>query len=127
MVTKSEMHMSFFDSARNAAWNAIKELGERLKCRMLNTQNDLRGEKKYTQDLETAIKRENGEFLVISLKHVRVLSRHANPAETQKLWAITHENDHKTRKRRVFRHNSQTCIVALWSMNVPMKDQKYGQ
>src|SRR3954454_21178279 len=53
-------------------------------------------------------KRENGEFLVISLKHVRVLSRHANPAKTQKLWAITHENDHKTRKRRVFRHNSQT-------------------
>src|SRR3954465_13620431 len=41
--------------------------------------------------MKTAIKRENGEFLVISLKHVRVLSRHANPAETQKLWAITHE------------------------------------
>src|SRR3954471_12692535 len=58
---------------------------------------------------KTSIKRENGEFLVISLKHVRVLSRHANPAETQKLWAITHENDHKTRKRRVFRHKSQTC------------------
>src|SRR3954471_5713896 len=49
MVTNSEMHMSFFDSARNAAWNAIKELGERLKCRMINTQNDLREEKKHTQ------------------------------------------------------------------------------
>src|SRR3954471_15472164 len=58
---------------------------------------------------ETAIKHENSEFLVISLKHVRALSRHANPAETQKLWAITHENDHKTLKRRVFRHNYQTC------------------
>src|SRR3954462_15261130 len=58
---------------------------------------------------ENGRKIENGEFLVISLKHVRFLSRHANPAETQKLWAITHENDHKTRKRRVFRHNSQTC------------------
>src|SRR3954465_11389703 len=45
--------------------------------------------------MKTAIKRENGEFLVISLKHVRVLSRHENPAETQKLWAITHENDLK--------------------------------
>src|SRR3954462_15040064 len=55
-------------------------------------------------------KRENGDLLVISLKHAKVLSRHANPAKTQKLWAITHENDHKTRKRRVFRHNSQTCI-----------------
>src|SRR3954470_6295405 len=56
MVTNSEMHKSFFDSARNAAWNAIKELGDRLKCRMINTQNDLREEKKYTQDIETAIK-----------------------------------------------------------------------
>src|SRR3954452_21366794 len=51
--------------------------------------------------MKTAIKRENSEDLVISLKHVRVLSRQANSAETQKLWAITHENDHKTRKRRV--------------------------
>ena len=42
MVTNSEMHTTFFDCARNAAWNAIKELGDRLKCRMLNTQNDLR-------------------------------------------------------------------------------------
>ena len=41
--------------------------------------------------MKTAIKRENGEFLVISVKHVTVLSRHANPAETQKLWAITRE------------------------------------
>ena len=57
MVTNSKMHTTFFDSARNAAWNAIKELGERLKCRMLNTQNDLREEKKHTQDLETTIKR----------------------------------------------------------------------
>src|SRR3954468_20662697 len=59
--------------------------------------------------MKTAIKRENCEFLVISLKNVKVLSRHANPAETQKLWAITHENDHKTRKRRVFSHISQKC------------------
>src|SRR4051812_9027292 len=57
MVTNSEMYTAFFDSPRNAAWNAIKELGEILKCRMLNTQNDLSEEKKYTQDLETAIKR----------------------------------------------------------------------
>ena len=57
MGTNSEMYTTFFDSARNAAWNAIKELGERLKCRMINTKNDLEDEKKYTQDLETAIKR----------------------------------------------------------------------
>src|SRR3954469_18693399 len=37
MVTNSVMHTTFFDSARDAAWKAIKELGERLKCRMLIT------------------------------------------------------------------------------------------
>src|SRR3954470_5484908 len=56
MVTNSEMHMSFFNSARNVVWNAIEELGERLKCRMLTTQKDLREEKQHTQDLETTIK-----------------------------------------------------------------------
>src|SRR3954452_18159915 len=74
------------------------------------TVNRSRTPKLWAITHEKAINRENGEFLVISLKPVRILSRHANPAETQELWAITHENDHKTRKRRVFRHNSQTCI-----------------
>jgi hypothetical protein len=46
--------------------------------------------------MKTAIKHENDEFLVISIKHVRVLKRHANPPRTKKLWAINHENDHKT-------------------------------
>ena len=41
---------------------------------------------------------------------------HANPTGTQKLWVITHENDHQTRKRRVFCHNSQTCIRILLSL-----------
>jgi hypothetical protein len=31
IFTNSEMHTSFLDSARCAAWSAIKELGERLK------------------------------------------------------------------------------------------------
>ncbi len=53
MVTNSMMHTTFFDSPRDAAWKAIKELGERLKWRMLNTQNDLREEKKHTQELES--------------------------------------------------------------------------
>src|SRR3954462_6693286 len=52
MVTNTMMHTTFFDSARDAAWKAIKELGDRIKCRMLNTQNDLREEKKHTQELE---------------------------------------------------------------------------
>jgi hypothetical protein len=50
-----------------------------------------------------AIKRETDECLVMTLKHVNRLG-------TPKLWAIAHENGHKTRERRVFGHNSQTCI-----------------
>jgi hypothetical protein len=42
MFTNSEMHTSFFDSTRCAAWATIKELGERLKWRLHNTQKTLR-------------------------------------------------------------------------------------
>jgi hypothetical protein len=45
MFTNSEMHTSFFDTTRCAAWVAIKELGERLKWRLHNTQKDLKEEK----------------------------------------------------------------------------------
>jgi hypothetical protein len=38
MFTNSEMYPSFLDSARCATWSAIKELGERLKWRLHNTQ-----------------------------------------------------------------------------------------
>ena len=55
--------------------------------------------------MKTAIRRENDEFLVISLKHVSGLTGHANLLGTPKLWEIAHENGHKTRKRRVFGHN----------------------
>ena len=60
--------------------------------------------------MKTAIKRENDEFLVISIKRVTELTGLANLLGTQKQWEITHENGQKTRKRRVFGHNSQTCI-----------------
>jgi len=60
--------------------------------------------------MKTVIKRENDEFLVISIKHVTGLTGLANPLGTQKQWEITHEKGQKTRKRRVFGHNSQTCI-----------------
>ena len=42
--------------------------------------------------MKTAIKRENDEFLVISIKRVMGLIGLANPLGTQKLWEITHEN-----------------------------------
>ena len=55
------------------------------------------------------LKRENDEFLVITLKHVSGLPVILNRPGTPILWAITHENGHNTQKRRVFGHNSQTC------------------
>ena len=55
-----ELHMSFFDSAKVAAWEAIKELGERLKYRMHNTQQDLKDEKEETTILKTTISQLQG-------------------------------------------------------------------
>jgi peptidoglycan hydrolase CwlO-like protein len=55
MFTNSEMHPSFLDSARCAAWSAIKELGERLKWRLHNTQQDLQEEKEDTAALKETI------------------------------------------------------------------------
>jgi hypothetical protein len=55
MFTNSEMYPSFFDSARCAAWKAIKELGERLKWRLDNTQKDLKEQKEDTTELKETI------------------------------------------------------------------------
>jgi predicted nuclease with TOPRIM domain len=55
MFTNSEMYPSFLDSARCAAWSAIKELGERLKWRLHNTQQDLKEEKEDTTALKATI------------------------------------------------------------------------
>jgi septal ring factor EnvC (AmiA/AmiB activator) len=55
MFTNSEMHTSFLDSARCAAWSTIKELGERLKWRLHNTQKDLKEEKEDTTALKETI------------------------------------------------------------------------
>ena len=60
--------------------------------------------------MKMAIKCENDEFLVISLRHVRGRIDDANGHGTPNMSAIAHENGHKTRKRLVFGHNSQTCI-----------------
>ena len=50
-----ELHTSFFDSARIAAWEAIIELGERLKYRLHNTQKNLQEVEKELEDLKTEI------------------------------------------------------------------------
>src|SRR4051812_46027514 len=55
-------------------------------------------------------KHENDKFLGITLKHVSDLKVALNSPRTIKLWAIAHENDHKTIKRRVSGHIFPTCI-----------------
>jgi septal ring factor EnvC (AmiA/AmiB activator) len=62
MFTNSEMYPSFLDSARCAAWSAIKELGERLKWRLHNTQQDLKEEKEDTTTLKETINQLQGDM-----------------------------------------------------------------
>src|SRR4051812_25423703 len=59
--------------------------------------------------MKTAIKQENDEFLVISFQHVSGRKVTVNRPITPKLWAIAHENCHKTQERRVSGHISQKC------------------
>src|SRR3954467_3583689 len=59
--------------------------------------------------MKTAIKRENDEFMVISFQHVSGRKVTVNRPRTPKLWAIAHENGHKTREMRVSGHISQKC------------------
>src|SRR3954466_9516415 len=59
--------------------------------------------------MKTAIKQENDEFMVISFQHVSGRKVTVNRPRTPKLWAIAHENGHKTRERRVSGHKSQKC------------------
>ena len=52
IFTNLILHKSFFDSARCAAWEAIGELGERLKYRLHNTQKDLKEAEEELQELK---------------------------------------------------------------------------
>src|SRR3954470_16841167 len=69
--------------------------------------------------MKTAIKRENSEFLGITLKHVSGLKVALNSPRTIKLWAIAHENGRKTRKRRVYGHIFPTRIGRKVTVNRP--------
>jgi chromosome segregation ATPase len=62
LITNSEMYPSFLDSARCDAWSAIKELGERLKWRLHNTQQDLKEEKEDTITLKETINQLQGDM-----------------------------------------------------------------
>src|SRR4051812_35827673 len=56
--------------------------------------------------MKTTIKRENGEFLVLSLKHVLGLTDRADRLGTPKLWAIAHEKGQK-------RENAEFLCISL--------------
>jgi hypothetical protein len=62
------MYPSFFDSARCAAWEAIKELGERLKWRLYNTEKDLKEEKEDTTELKETISQLQGDMVELAFK-----------------------------------------------------------
>jgi hypothetical protein len=62
MFSNSKMYPSFLDSARCATWSAINELGERLKWRLHNMQQDLKEEKEYTTALKTTISQLQGDM-----------------------------------------------------------------
>jgi hypothetical protein len=68
MFTNSEMYPSFFDSARCAAWRAIKELGERLKWRLHNTQKDLKEEIEDTIELKETIRQLQGDMVELAFE-----------------------------------------------------------
>jgi hypothetical protein len=68
MFTNSERYTSFLDSARCAAWAAIKELGERLNWRLHNTQNDLKEEKEDTSALEETISQLQSDMVLLAFE-----------------------------------------------------------
>src|SRR4051812_31509916 len=49
-----------------------------------------------------------------------------NPSRTPKPWAITQENDHKTRKRQLFGHSSQTCIRPYGCCKSPWNPKQWS-
>jgi hypothetical protein len=68
MFTNSEMYPSFFNSARCAAWKAIKELDERLKWRLYNTQKDLKEEREDTTKLKETISQLQSDMVELAFE-----------------------------------------------------------
>ena len=55
--------------------------------------------------MKMALKRENDKFPAMTFKPVSGPIGFGNRPRRPKLWAITHENSPKTRKRKVFSHD----------------------
>jgi hypothetical protein len=62
------LHILFLDSTRSTAWAAIKELGERLKWRLYNTQKDLKEEREDTTELKETISQLQGDMVELAFK-----------------------------------------------------------
>src|SRR3954462_11875016 len=86
----------------------------------------LKPPKLWAMLMKMTIKRENDEFLVITLKHVSGLTSHANRPRNPKQWEIAHENDHKTRKRRVFWSYLSNMYQVLRAMQTPWNSRNMG-
>jgi hypothetical protein len=56
--------------------------------------------------MKMALKRQKDEFLVTPLKHVLSVMGVVDHPGTPKLWAIAHENGHKRKNNKFFRHSS---------------------
>ena len=69
--------------------------------------------------MQTTLKGENKKFSDMTLKPVSGSIGLGNRPRSPKLWAITHENNPKTRKRQVFSHDSHTCLRS----KMPCKSQ----
>jgi hypothetical protein len=50
--------------------------------------------------MKTALKHRNDEFFVTPLKHVLSVMGLVNQLRTPKLWAIAHENCHKSKNNK---------------------------
>jgi hypothetical protein len=56
--------------------------------------------------MKMALKRQNDEFLVMSLKHVLSVMGVVDHPRTPKCRAIAHENGYKHKNDKLFRHSS---------------------
>ena len=73
-----------------------------------------------------ALKRENDKFSAMTLDPVSGPIGLGNHPRSPKLWAIAHENNTKTRKRKVFSHDSQTCLRSNRPCESPQNPKSMG-
>jgi hypothetical protein len=69
--------------------------------------------------METALKHQKDEFLVVPLKHVLSVMVLVSHPGTSKLWAIAHENSPKTQKRRLLVMSLKHVLSVMGLVNHP--------